>query len=229
MKLAYLFPDLLDISGVFTAEADGYGAPGYSGYWESSVDTTNGLDGVWIAFGSGITNLRSTVPEYRTAIEAVTLTAVKSIRWTISAWVWSDNWISTVHIYGVPSSASTQDHLNLWDETADVRIAGDFLDWGDIIRNTDATKSFRVRNSSTLHTALSPTVSMEVLSDSTPSYKDMHTFSADGGVTWYPAVLLPNIGPGGTSDIVQVRLFVPSTAQVGPWAARIKAAALAFV
>lgn len=232
--LVIFFPETRTINGYYicgvtSGNAYDYVLDGMHIY--TSVDTTNGIDGTWVDRGAITYTQTSVKPGFRTSIQTVgpwtTARAVKIEGTGGSPFGRPSARVQVFHVYGTPTTSGT--NVDIWQESTDARISSSFLDWGDITRPATVTKSFRVHNNSTIYTALNVSVSMEVLSDSTPSYSTMHEFSADGGVSWHSAVDAGTLGPSGTSGVIQVRLTVPADAQVGPWAGRIKAAALAMV
>lgn len=163
-----------------------------------------------------------TVPSYRASITPYTLTGVKGIRLGFSSGTFTCS-VRGWHIYGTITTGIDLDRLELWHPTLDERVSGAYFDWGDAQRTTNATKTFRVKNLSPTLTANSIDITFQTLTDSTPTYVSMHTFS-DGGA-YAGTINIGNLAPGATSGIITIRRDFPANAPLGLWAGRINTTA----
>ena len=214
--LAATFPEKRDVAGVFVGAAD------RSGFWnatvivETSVDTTNGQDGAWVTLTTyaADADTRTNVggPEGRTAIRAVTALGVRGIRARGTGGTGGLGSMS-VHVYGQASSGQMIDRLALWHPTLDQELTPAYLDWGNVVRGTSETRTFRVKNLSPTKTANTPRVAMDALTDASPSGLAQHAVSSDG-TTWLSQVSFANLAPGAITGVVSVRRTTPLTAQL---------------
>lgn len=208
-----IFPEQRDISGLYVR---------YSYQWDGAIwspNTTTGVDGTWSSFSFSPYD-GGPVPGYRTDIRAVSLTGVKGIRFGQHDWSYN-SYLHNIHVYGRPTVATGVDRLQIWHPTLDQRVTGSYFDFGDVSRGTTTDKQFRVKNISDTLTANNVTLSVDTLSDTTPSVPGMHYFSNGGS---YVASL--NIGalyPGQISGLLTFRQVLPVNAQLALWAVRIKA------
>lgn len=233
-----IFPELRDISGLFiqTLYTDAVGG----GSWQDpavqwSADTTNGLDGTWttvVGVANGhFNNTGAVSPRYRNNISAVALSGVKGLRVNVNSGVYNGTGMQAFHVYGRISAGQNPNRLELWHPTLDQRIgygsvdaANKGFDWGNAARSSAADATFRVKNRSATLTANSVTVSVEALTDGSPSFVNAHYLS-DDGTSFGSNVVVPSIGPGGISPVLTLRRSLSATAVLGLAAARVKAVA----
>jgi hypothetical protein len=227
------FPELRDLAGYFFNWAPGN--PSYVGISQiaSSVDSTTGVDGTWVAFPSPAINYIQTKPNYRLLIQPITRTAIKMVRFTVTtgqqnslgACAWR-----TIHLYG-KKSAQTSNAVTLWHPTLDQPLS-DFptwLDWGDIPRGSGAvTKTFRVKNTSATLIAQGISVSANALTDtSAPTMISQYSFALGGG--YQTPLGIGDLAPGAISGVISVRLNLDITTQLGLWSQRLLAVPTAWV
>lgn len=239
LYMSLFFPRLMDISGFF-GSFSGYNT-GNPYNFVYSTDATTPLDGTWVSwpsqpsfgngyrsaagqgsFGYGYVAVAS--PYYRSEIKTLSLSGVKAIRWNQSYGGYG-NWyqISTIHVYGRPASGANTDRLEIWHPTLDQRVGGAFFDWGNVARTGTVIKQFRVKNLSDTLTANNISVQSYASTDSAPSFTGMHTFSTGGSYT--ASANVGTLNAQQISNVISVRLTVPSNASLGPWASRISAEA----
>lgn len=221
--LAFIFPELRDIDGIFVAIGS-YSGNGV-GTIEVSPNSTNGLDGTWTSYKAGYAPPTTVLP-WRTAIQWGTALDVKAVRILVRGAAIQGAIPKAVHIYGEISPGTT-DRLDLWHPTADAKLPPAWLDWGDVPRSSSAQTSFRVKNLSGTKTAGNARVSTTVLTDTTPSVPAQHLFSLDG-VNFSAQVNVGSLGPGAVSAPVYIRRVTPSNAVLGLWAFRVRAQADTF-
>jgi hypothetical protein len=128
----------------------------------------------------------------------------------------------TIHLYGEYAVDVTR--LAIWHPTLDEEHSGAYFDWGDVPRGTTSTRQFRVKNLDDALTANSVGVTVEALTDTTPSVPGQHSLSADGS-TFLPSLNIGALGPGEVSDVLHVMRTTPADADMGLWALRIVALA----
>lgn len=241
-KVSFVFPVKYDIAGLFHSDAmSGSSVADSRGYWRYSLNTTNGNDGTWtdvptthtvdgvtVSTTTTVDEARgSTNPAYRSKIFVTALTGVKGVQYIVGTGYFGGVSLYTCHIYGTLATGESHKSLEIWQETTDARVSGSALDWQDVSTGASYIKSFRVHNPTT-SSAINISLSIEGLTNSSPSYVAMQTFSLNG-FTWTPTLNIGSLGPGETSDVVQIMLSVPADAQTGLWASRIKAAAMTFI
>jgi hypothetical protein len=126
-----------------------------------------------------------------------------------------------LHLYGEPdTSADTQRLAFVTTGGADKL----FFDFGDVDPSETLTQQFRVKNLHGSLTANNVTVRVNAPNtdvDNTPSATQFCKLSTDG-VNWADYVSFASIAPGGTSDIITLRVK-PQTGLLGPWSPRLSA------
>lgn len=216
-----LFPQLRTLQG--------YGARfGDAGTYilQTSPDTTNGLDGTWTNQASGISNTTFSPAgaSHRNNITALTVSSIKAVRFLVSG-LSGDRIIHGIHLYGPYVVGQTPDRLAFTD-TVDNLVGGAFFDWGDVPRGSSADKAFKLKNLSSTKTAATILVSVESLTDTTPSVASEHLLSLDGA-TFAATVTVSALAPGASQNLF-LRRVTPSNATLSVWDARVVAAAGIF-
>lgn len=177
---------------------------------------TNGTDGTWNSFPVSIP---LTNGEWRDP-QAVTVTGVRSIRGSVTGGS-GGGWISGLHLYGTYAAGEDVDRLEFWHPTLDQRAPAINFDLGDVPRGTTTDKQFRIKNLSDTLTANGIVLSADSLTDTTPSFEAMHTFSTTG--TYTGTLNIGTLSPGQISSVVTVRQVVPIGAQLSKWTTRLRA------
>ena len=216
-----IFPELRDLKGYYFSSSSGGDEPIRA--VETSVNTTNGIDGTWVSRigGSAVQSYGPVVPDYR-IITSVTWDGIKGIRWT------AGRAQRAAHFFGNITAGETPDRLRLWHPTLNqalddsaVSPDGAYFDWGNVPQGTTQDRTFRVKNNSSTKTASTITVSLESLTPAgTP---DVHTLS-DGG-SFGSTVSIASLAPGAISGVLTLRRTTPTGATLGVWVSRIIAAA----
>jgi len=225
-----IFPEKRDIVGVHQAVEYG-GSSGWNTYYgfKTSVDTTNGIDGTWVTQASPTTGIGNR-ESMRENITPYNLTGIKAVKWH-----WAGSWYGAgqyfrikPHLYGGPTSGEAPNRLRFWHPTLDQEVDGAYFDWGDIPRSTTVDKDFRIKNPSATLTAETVGLTMEALTDTTPSNVGQHSFTTDG-VTFASSVNLGDLAPGVISPVVTLRRVTVADAVFSLWWTRIVASASAWV
>lgn len=225
-SILVVFPEKRDVVGYFGSIGSHWGMSGQLNVY-TSVDTTNGIDGTWTA--GGTTNWQNTAikPGYRSP-QTVTWNAIKAIRFGPKQQGGLDDvLVDAIHIYGTRTAGENPDRLVMWHPTLDQRLGGADLDWGNAPRSSSADKTFRVKNLSATKTATTITLSVDCLSDTTPSVAAQHLLSTNGS-SFTATASIASLAPGVISNVVTVRRNTPVDAVLSLWTARVKASATSW-
>lgn len=220
-----IFPEKRDIVGMYVACGDGVDT--FSAAW--SANTTNGLDGTWTSFAFTRDTGTGSETQFRNNIRAVNLAGVKAVRvqrGNIATFPTRQR-IGAFHVYGSPSVGEAPNRLRLWHPTLDQEVTGSFFDWGDVTRGTTSQRDFRVKNNSATQTANSVMLTMEALTDTSPSNVGQHTFSLDG-TTFTSSTIVGDLAPGAISPTVRLRRTTTTDAALSLWWTRIVASAASW-
>lgn len=239
---AYLlaFPELRDVNGLYLGFAQAVADDWIDVVVEGSSDTTTGLDGIWsVIYASnrvedGVSTGwwgHTAAGDYRRYIRAIApVTGLRALKIGITpetpgttAWR-----LKSLHVFGDVSAEQNPHRLALWHPTMDMRMPGGHLDWGDVPFSSSAEKQFRVRNVSPRKRADAVVVSVDTLTDATPSVPPQFLLSY-GGSAYAASVTIPSIAPEASSAKVTMRRVTPSTAASGAWAARVVTSTGAWV
>lgn len=218
--IGIFFPEKRNIAGIYVKWT------GVGGAIETSVDSTNGQDGTWVATGTTITPSSgpADVPGYRTAITTLAAVGVKAIRMNITNATSQDLFLTSFHLYGSISATENPNRLRIWHPTLDEEVGGAYLDWGDAPRSSSADRTFRVKNNSSSQTANSIVLGFDALTDTTPSVPGQYLLSTDG-TTFAATRTIASLAPGAISSVLTMRRVTPSNATLSLWAARLNAEA----
>lgn len=217
--LGFLFPRKMDISAIFACTAVSGGGSRSLRY---SQDATNFLDGTWSTTSYNLINGTEGLPALRSKITPLDLEGVKAIAIQGSSLSSSSTDMAICHIYGKPSIGESSDRLALWHPTLDEEVGPAYFDWGDAKRSSVLSRDFRVKNLSSVYSAEETMVSLEVVTDTSPSISLGYSFAkqSDPG-NFQSTQLISEITPGGISEILTVRYAPPSNAALGLGWARI--------
>jgi hypothetical protein len=228
-----MFPQQMDLAAYFLDVSGSW-----AGRWATvpadmatSPDTTNGLDGTWTTFVNpvaiAISPTDPTRPSYRTQINTSVVSNIKSVRFKFIPADYPDPaFLESLHLYGTPHTVSG-DQLMAWHPTLNQPLGGADLDWGNVPRNSSADKTFRVKNVSATKTANSVVLTLDTLTDTSPSVLGQHTVSYNGGA-FAGTATIGNLAPGAISQLCTVRRITPSNAVLSLWALRVNAIAASF-
>jgi hypothetical protein len=131
------------------------------------------------------------------------------------------------HVFGRIAAGENPNRLEIWHPTLDQRISAAALDWGNVQRASSANLTFRVKNRSATLSANGVTLSLDSLTDASPSFLSAHQVSADG-TNFASTASAGTLAPGAISGVMTLRRTVPSNAVLGIWAARLKAVAASW-
>ena len=233
-RFAMIFPEKRDVVGVYVQGSFNASTGQSSLYpFESSVDTTNGIDGTWVQVLPGATSalgylVVGAAGAYRNNITAVSCPGVKALRFGATTSGSAEaHYLDIFHVYGSLTAGENPDRLELWHPTLDQRVGAAYFDWGDARRGTSATRTFRVKNLSSTLTANNIVVSLSALTDTTPSNLSQHSLSADG-ITFGSTASAGTLAPGGISQVLTIKRDTNGSAVLSLWALRIKAAAASW-
>jgi hypothetical protein len=226
-KLIVLFPEKRDLAACFINI--GYGAfiNGSLNLFETSVNSTNGIDGDWLTLSMSAVN-QQTSPVYRTGIVLASRAGITGIRLSFASGAPSSGCSPTVHLYGTIAADENPNRLAMWHPTLDQSIGCADLDWGDVPRASIDNCQVRIKNLSSTLTANTITVSVDALTDTTPSVPAQHTLSIDGGA-FGSTCAVETLAPGAISLTLTLRRTTPPNAALSLWAARISAIALSWL
>ena len=222
---AVIFPELRDLDGYFAACKAGLAAETMK--VETSVNSTNGIDGTWVTIAAAYNSTDQISPYYRTAIQSSTVLSIKAVRVLIlGVGGTADTLMLALHLFGEIAPAENPNRLALWHPTLDQRITPSYFDWGNTPRGSSADRTFRVKNLSTVQTANSIRVAQEILTDTVPSVAGQHTLmKASESTSFLAQVNVGALAPGAISEVVTLRRVTPSNAVLSLWCHRVFAEA----
>lgn len=222
-----IFPTITKLYGYFISAAGDDGVDNLNISFSSN--TTNGVDGTWTT-PVNVTNYYPVSPFYRNNItNLATPTDAIAVKVYLNSTYFNityTSYMAALHLYGIPNTAQK---LDFWHPTLDQAITGSYFDFGDIAQGTSTIKEFRLKNFS-LENASQVRVSLEALTDVSPSTLLQHSLSLDG-TTWFSYIDLPetlgiaiksvNDAPNNISPKIYFRRNTSSSAALGLYTARI--------
>lgn len=221
-----IFPQPRDIAAVCVIIVTFFASPNIAAI-DTSTNTTYGGDGTWtrLATNFAATVSASASPDYRNDVVPLAANGIKAIRFVIQKATAQSFNAHTLHIYGAPSPGAAPDRTVIWHPTLDQPLSATpaWLDFGDTPRGTSEIRQFRVKNTSATKTATNTVVSVETLTDSSPSFPPQFLLSPDGAV-YAPTVQIPTLGPGVITAPISMQRSTRADAALGPWAARVVSA-----
>jgi len=222
-----MFPELRDVTNWYATGAGQAFGTTWQGLWvDSSVDTTNGLNGTWVnryANPAGWYSAGQPInPGYRFPTAVAAATGVKAIKFRGNLYAWG-----AIHLYGVITTGQNPDRLALWHPTLDAQVGAAYFDWGSALRGTTADLTFRVKNLSATLSANTITCSVDALTDTAPTVVGQHTLSADA-ITFAATASAGTLAPSTISGIMTLRRTTASNAALALWALRVNAAAASW-
>ena len=229
-RLFFFFPELRDLSAYFFRTDNSFGPASVD--VEVSANTTNGLDGTWTTistYGNGdVRKPASPIqPDYRQSIVTNARFGIRGVRFSGHTSGVSDFAPTAAHLYGNIAAGQNPKRLAIWHPTLDQHITGAYFDWGNTPRGSSADRTFRVKNLSPALTANDINLSMDAMTDTTPSVPGQFLISSDG-TTFTGTIGIGNIAPSGLSSVLTVRRNTPSNATLSVWAARLLAQATSW-
>lgn len=213
-----VFPEPRDITGLFLRVSSGPTNIQSNGGTAYSQNTTDGTDGTWTPFAPTVHN--SLFPQSRTAIQSLSLSQVKGIRFRTQYAVNPLGNIQNIHLFGSIAATANPDRVEFWHPTADSILDKAALDFGDMPLGSTKTKTLRIKNLSSSKTATGTVVNAN--NTGSVAANDAMVagleFSLDGG-PWSASVTVPTLAPGAISPVISVRRTVgPTEAVTNRWA-----------
>jgi hypothetical protein len=222
-SLAVIFPELRDIGGYAAVYSSTDGSSPSTVY--TSVDTTNGFDGTWVSRG---TFVNTTIGAGLRTVQSVSWSGIKAVRFHGTGGTFGgSNDFSAVHLFGSLASGENPDRLQFWQDPTDAEVTGPYFDLGDVIRGATNIVAFRIKNNSSTLTANSIGISIEALTDASPTAAAQHTFSTDG-VSYFGTINIGNLAPGALSGTLYVKRATSPSAVAGLWWSRFVATAASW-
>lgn len=227
-KLVVVFPEKRDLAGLFFALRNEQNQNYDTVAVETSTDTTNGVDGTWsVVAGFPTGTVEYAVPAGRSSIQSVVRPGIRGVKITRNSNLSYDLRVFAFHAYGSIAAGASPDRLAFWHPTLDQEVVPSHGDWGDVMRNTSAVMSFRVKNLSPSKTSTATRVALESLFDTTPTVLGQHALSLDGS-TYLSQVNVGNLAPGVISPVVYLRRITPVNAVPSLWDVRAFAEATSW-
>lgn len=222
-----IFPELRDLAGYFFTWGGGSNLyVSFAGMgW--SPDTTNAVDGTWNTVAGAVSatpaavSTPATKSVYRSSVQTKALPGCKAVRFGVQDQNAFGPVVRALHLYGAPSAAAGS-RLELWHATLAQRLGGADLDWGNAPQGSSATRQFRVKNASGSLTANTITVSLESLTDASPTQVSQHSLSSDSS-TFTATLAIGSLAPGALSPVLYLKRTESATAALGLWSLRLKA------
>ena len=229
--IAFIFPELRDVVSYYIGTYL-YTVYGFSeGPIKVSTDTTNGLDGTWTTATTAWVKSYSTFRDsYRNEISGLGgASSIKGIRFeyaeSATGFAGYDAGVHSLHLYG--NISTTADRLAFWHPTADVALSATDLDFGDITRSSNYTKTFRVKNLSLTLTATDIDISRNALSNGTPTVTGKLSLSDDGS-TFSNSIGIYSLAPLEISNVITLKRSVAIDSLLSVQSARLVASAASW-
>lgn len=207
--IALYFPEVRNLTGLFLATAVSVPIT-----VETSLDTTNFIDGSW----SGMTSPGSTsvlvLPYYRTSILGVSVPA-KTVRISTSRMDYA-----ACHLYGVRAAGDFLEFSDAFGSS----LPDDAFDYKDTSRAESEDRTFYLTNRSIIKSANNVLVTSEAVTDTAPSVPAQYLLSVDK-LIWTATIDAGSVAPGATVGPFYARRVTPTNATLGLWAARFQAQA----
>ncbi len=219
--LTFIFPELRNLAGYFLCWTDFTG--GFSAV-DTSVNTTNGIDGTWVAQAAPGYTVGAPSPAFRSAVTTLSVAGIIAIRFRHQnpSGV-SDRGPVCAHLYGSIASGVSLDRLRIWHPTLDQEMGAAGFDFGDFGRTGTIDRTFRVKNNSSSLTANSVVLSTTAITDASPTVLSQMSLSQGGAFA-----STQNIGalaPSAISGICTLRIATSGSTALSVWRQRLVATA----
>jgi len=185
-----------------------------------SADTTNGLNGTWIAANlpnGSIPKILMGDDDWRDQIQPCTFS--ESIRCLRVEYATTGSYrgaaVYALHVYGTKTDGEVPNDILFLDDDAsgDPEFIRD-LDFGDRPEGTTTTHRIKLYNSSTTKTANNITLSL---------IDQDFLFSMDEGATWVTGATITSLAPETASASIIIKNTIPPPTQMlGPRSSRIE-------
>lgn len=219
LSTGILFPELRDIDGALYT----HGGASSAASFQTSADTTNGLDGTWTTVHTTSSFTTYSGIQFRTNISSFTSNGVIAIRATKSTG--GDQVVRGFHIYGDIASGQTPDRLRFWHPTLDQEVGAAYFDFAEVGRGLTSTKQFRIKNNSASLTANTITISREALTDGGTQTTVAALQFSDDDISYGNTESITSLSAGSISSIFYVKYAPTTSATFGLRWARFRAIA----
>lgn len=210
-----IFPELRDLDGIWlSTEAT------VSTCWvavDTSVDTTNGIDGVWvnqIADYTG-TNWGGDIMAYRDNITTLSVNGIRGIRVQTNYTANMD--YGKMHLYGEIATGETPDRILFLDADASDAEFVKPLNFGLVPRGSTQDKTIKLKNNSSTLTANNVQITAEANFGASGGW---YTYS-DDDVTYAATKQITSIAATATQTMY-IRQTIPASAKLGGRSSRSK-------
>lgn len=214
-----IFPELREVDGFFAAAF--ITAPATFGAFQSSVNTTNGVDGTWATEIANVADLTTAYPNnYRNEIISLAANAKRAVR--LEKTDGGSSSFAAYHVYGTISPGETPDRLLFIDELTGLEFALP-KDYGDVPRGSARDFEWRLKNNSA--------VAGNNLTINTIQFTAESLYLNSGG--WYTHSVggdafagtksITSLAPAASSALIVTRQIIPAAEVLGPHVARIQA------
>lgn len=211
--VGFLFPELREFDGMFVAK-ESTGDGGFS-IVETSVNTTNTIDGTWVQQTADIVDGTIVTPAYRTVV-SFSVFGVRAVRLRKSSNAGTDDdFIQAVHLYGEIAASETPDRL-LWIDNDDDLEFSLPQDYGDVPRGSASLHTVYLHNNSASLAANSVQVTAEALVGASGGW---YTFDDGTGFSATKA-LASSISIAANSPDIIIKRIIPDDEVTGLHAAR---------
>jgi len=218
----FLFPQPMNIYALFASLPYDNGSSGPA-MVQYSRNTTNGVDGTWTDTVNP-TDYSVVNPYWRTSITTISgATSVTAMRFGAGN-LYTKN-IRACHWFGEIASGNP-DRLEVWHPTLDQRIGAAAFDWGDVPRSSTEDRQFRIKNLSGSKTANNVNLTMEALTDASPSLPPQ--FTTSNGGSFNTTTNIGGLSPNQISSVCTVRRITPADAALSLYALRMNAVATSW-
>ena len=214
-KIGVIFPELREVDGVY-ASVEELAANRLNDF-ETSVDTTNIVDGTWVlqiadlstACGAGVTY----PSDYRNEIASLAVSGIRGIRFDHQV---DQSDFRTLHLYGEITAGETPDRLLWIDEITGLEFTLP-IDYGDVPRGSARDRGTRLKNNSATLTADTLQITAEALYLASGGW---YTFDVAGGGFVSTNSDITSLGSTATSSLITIRQIVPDAETIGLHTAR---------
>lgn len=216
--VAFVFPELREIDGIFTAVYKATFASSF-GAVQTSPDTTNGIDGTWTTRIADITDYESCYDNFRDEIVSMAVPGIKGVRVRFAQSADTSAGAMAIHLYGPISPAETPDRMLFLDTGSDPadEVFTKPLDFGDVPRGQTTTGEFKIKNNSGSLTINTIQVTAEALYLNAGGWFEF----GDDQVNYQGTFAVGNLGPGATK-LIYYKQIIPDGETLGVQTGRVK-------
>lgn len=217
-----VFPELRNLEAYFVS----VNGAGDLDNFETSINTTDGMDGTWVSRdttpnGGNITGV--VIPDYRTGSATAAYSGIKGVRWHKASGVGRD--LIAIHLYGKIAATSSK-RLEFWDPYNNEPLDPTRLDFGAVAHRSSQDVIFRIKNMSDTD----PAYSVQVHATDTDTVainpvtgpQILQTiFLSSNGKDFSSELGVGTLDPRQISGLLTLRCLVPDDFEDGSWTDRI--------